>query len=792
MIGSILLTAAFLAALASTVLYIFNYRGVSGTLNPARISYHVSTILVIVASALLMQAILTHQYQYAYVYSYSGSGLPFGLLMSTFYAGQEGSFMMWTLFTAIVGLFLLSYSSKRGDLEPRVMAVFGLSQVFLLAMVSPLLKNPFAYIYAQDQMLAIEHINPIYYGKEFLLPFLRERVDNGAQILIMGPGLFSALQKAGISVNDFIIQGKGLNPLLQNFWMQIHPPFLFVGFALSTVPFAFAVSALIKNEYKEWIKQALPWTLAGAMVLGFAIMLGGYWAYSILGWGGYWGWDPVENSSLVPWLIGAAALHTMLVQKKTQANGPAKLIKTNLLLNMFVYLFVIYSTFLTRSGILGDASVHSFTDPGKAVYMFLVIYMITFLAIGIGFVAYRWKSLEVESSLSENPLNRELALFTGAVALIAAAIIIIAGTSAPIFGSAVEISFYGELTMPIAIIIGLLNGGSLLLKWKQTDGKDLLKKSLYSAGAALAFTVLMSFVLDLTFMYMLLTYSAAFALFVNVEIGYKIIKGKKLMLGAYVAHTGIALFLLGVVATSNFTEDKTVDLEKGKPTQAFGYTLTFTGIEPFADNSRYRFHVQVKDGDNVSTVSPVMFENKDNNSLMREPDIFSQLTRDFYIAPVGYDDPSAAAEATIQKGQSIEYQGAKIAFENFEFDQAALKSMQSGTGGEMKIGAKLHVDYNGKHYDATPVMQVVNGERTYTKADVPDANLSIELTGLDASGVVTLAFAKMDGQPVMPPKETLSIHASVKPFVNLVWAGVIFTAVGFLITVVRRTKESRA
>lgn len=792
MIGSILLTAAFLAAAASTVLYIFNYRGVSNTLNPARISYHVSTILVIVASALLLHAILTHQYQYGYVYSYSGSGLPFGLLMSTFYAGQEGSFMLWVLFTAIVGLFLLGYTSKRGDLEPRVMAVFGLSQVFLLAMVSPLLKNPFAYIYAQDVYIAMAHINPLHQGAAFLNGFIFSDQTNGAAFVKMGPDLYAALQGAGVAVNDFIVQGKGLNPLLQNFWMQIHPPFLFVGFALAAVPFAFAVSALIKNEYKEWIKQALPWTLAGAMILGFAIMLGGYWAYSILGWGGYWGWDPVENSSLVPWLIGAAALHTMLVQKKTQTNGPAKLVKTNLLLNMFVYLFVIYSTFLTRSGLLGDASVHSFTDPGKAVYLFLVIYMSSFLLIGLGFMAYRWKSLEVETSLSNSPLNRELALFTGAVALIASAIIIIAGTSAPIFGSAVEISFYGELTMPIAIIIGLLNGGSLLLKWKQTDAKDMLKKSLYAVAGALAFTVLMSFILDLTIMYMLLTYSAAFALFVNLEIGYKIIKGKKLMLGAYVAHIGIALFLLGVVATSNFTEDKTVDLVKGQPTEAYGYTLTFTGYEPFADNSRYRFHVQIKDGDNVSTVSPVMFFSEFNNSLMREPDIFKQLTEDFYITPVSYDDQGGQPTASLQKGQSIEFQGAKIAFEEFEFDQAAMQSMQSGSGGEMKIGAKLHIDYNGQHYDATPVMTVVNGERAYTKASVPEANLSIELTGLDASGVISLAFAKLDGAQTLPRKETLSIHASVKPYVNLVWAGVIFTAAGFLISVVRRTKESQS
>jgi cytochrome c-type biogenesis protein CcmF len=480
----------------------------------------------------------------------------------------------------------------------------------------------------------------------------------------------------------------------------------------------------------------------------------------------------------------------MLVQKKSQANGSAEFVKTNLMLNMFVYLFVIYSTFLTRSGVLGDASVHSFTDPGKTVYLFLVVFLVTFVVLVFGFIAYRWRSLEVETKLSGNGLNRELALFTGAVALVATAIIVIAGTSAPLFGSAVETTFYGELTMPIAIIIGLLNGGSLLLKWKQTDGKDMLKKSLYSAGAALVFTIIMSFVLTLTFMYALLTFSAAFALFVNIEIGYRIVQGKKTMLGAYIAHIGIALFLLGVVATSNFSEEHTVDLVKNQPTEAFGYTLTFTGYEPFANNTRYRFHVQVKNGDNVSTISPIMFFSEMNNGLMREPDILSQLTRDFYITPVSYDDQGGQPTASLHKGQSIDYQGATVMFEDFDFDKTAMQNMQAGKGGAMTIGAKLHVDYNGGHYTAIPKVTINGGDRTFTKASIPEANLDIELTNLEASGQISLAFSKLNGEAATPPKETLSIHASVKPFVNLVWAGVLVTAIGFFISVMRRTKEA--
>ncbi len=300
MVGNIFNTLALIASLFSFLMYYLSNRGYDNTIKFARISYHVMSVSVIVAAAILLNAIITHQYQYHYVYNYSNDDLPFGLLISTFYAGQEGSFMLWVLFSAIVGLILLEYTSKRGDLENRAMMVFTLVTSFLLLMVSPLFKTPFSYIWSEATFIEIEKINPSYLSLPFIQNFMFTDQSSNKTLVQMDQALYSMLSGSGISVNNFIIHGKGLNPLLQNFWMQIHPPFLFVGFAMSAVPFVFAISALIKNEYKDWIKHALPWALAGMMVLGFAIMLGGYWAYGVLGWGGYWGWDPVENSSLVP------------------------------------------------------------------------------------------------------------------------------------------------------------------------------------------------------------------------------------------------------------------------------------------------------------------------------------------------------------------------------------------------------------------------------------------------------------------------------------------------------------
>ena len=482
MIGNIFLTIALLASMFTSLMYYFTYKGYNNTLNKARIGYHAMSIMVIASSVMLLHAILTHQYQYKYVYEYSNSDLPIGLLISTFYAGQEGSFLLWTLFTIIIGLILMDYTSKRGDLEQRVMMIFSLVTAFLLVMISPLLKSPFTYIWTDPSFVELTKINPSFLNLSFISSFIFE--DQGAhkQFFKLGSDSYAVLSSNGISINDFIIHGKGLNPLLQNFWMQIHPPLLFVGFAMSTVPYSFALAALLKNDYTDWVKQSLPWVLFGSMVLGLAIMLGGYWAYGVLGWGGYWGWDPVENSSLVPWLIGVASVHTLLVQKRTQElpNGKGRFVKTNLILSILTYVLVVYSTFLTRSGVLSDASVHSFVAPGRLVFLFLLLNVIVFALLGFGAIAYRWKFLNEHFNFEEDVLSRELALFTGAVTLIASAIIIIFGTSLPIWGKGVETSFYNHSHLPIGIIIGLLMGFSLLLRWKSTSKKDLINNAKYT------------------------------------------------------------------------------------------------------------------------------------------------------------------------------------------------------------------------------------------------------------------------------------------------------------------------
>jgi cytochrome c-type biogenesis protein CcmF len=799
MVGSIVLTLALAFSIISMIMYFLNYRGYKNTLNYGRIAYHGMAMLVIIASVFLWYIILTHQYQYNYVYSYSNNALRnlgFLHLASSFWGGQEGSFMLWLLLTAIVGIILQSYASKRGDLEPRVMAVFTLATTFLLVMVSPWFKNPFEYIWTTPVFVKIEHINSQFFNLPFLQSFFFSDQSTNQGFIQVNSDLVAKLSQAGVSINQFITDGRGLNPQLLNFWMQIHPPILFSGFAMATVPFAFAIAALMKNDYRDWVRQAFPWMLAGMGVLGLGIMLGGYWAYEMLGWGGYWAWDPVENSSLIPWLVGVAGIHTLLVQKRSQAEGGiGRYAKTNLFLCVLTYVLVLYSTFLTRSGVLGDASVHSFVDPGMFIYLFLVLFIATFLFLGIGMIAFRWKTLNENIVEEESLLSRELALFTAMIVLIASAIIILVGTSAPIFGQSVDAFFYNEMHVPLVIIVMFLNGMSLLIQWKRTNTNEFIKKSAYSALGAVLFTLLLILFGGVKeIMIIILSFATSFALFVNLDISIKIVRGNLKMLGAYVAHIGIALFILGVIGSSVYSKEVTVDLVKGKQTSAFGYDLTFTEIYPIENNTKYAFNVDVKNGNSEYKMAPKMYRSDFNNSIMREPAILSLLTKDIYISPLGYDegsaDNSASQKISINIDSIANFEGASIKY--LEFIRPDMSAMMSG--GDIEMGTKLSVTKDGKSYEISPLIKRESGKFIYIPVEVKEANLKIEVQKIDpGTQQAELIFSKIEGNNQTPnqPTEVLSVTASIKPFVNFVWIGVVIMVVGFFISMSRRLKESR-
>src|SRR5262249_6352773 len=267
------------------------------------------------------------------------------------------------------------------------------------------------------------------------------------------------------------LDGQGLNPLLQDPWMTIHPPVLFTGFSSLVVPFAIALAALVKREWDGWIKPALPWVVFSTGILATGFIMGGVWAYKVLGWGGYWGWDPVENGSLIPWLSNVALLHGLLVQRVT-----GSLRRTNLFLGITSYVLVLYASFLTRSGVLADFSVHSFVNLG--LNGFLLSFLFVIMLVGYGTLVYRWADIPKPAKPLGN-FSRESIMWLGQLVFILMATLTAVGMSAPLitklFGppSNVKTEFYNVANGPLAVVLGLLLGIAPLMRWREQDPKLL-------------------------------------------------------------------------------------------------------------------------------------------------------------------------------------------------------------------------------------------------------------------------------------------------------------------------------
>src|SRR5688572_10829977 len=325
-LGNACVMLSFVAALLSVAAFYLSTRN-KDFLRLARIAFNVHGLAVIGIAGTLFFMLFNHYFEYQYVYQHSNTEMNMKYILSCFWEGQEGSFLLWTFWNVVLGL-ILNRQLKNGDWEAPVMSMVALVQVFLASM----LLGVFVLGYKIGS-------NP------FLL--LREHEDFKTLPFLQIPNYLAK------------IDGRGLNPLLMNYWMTIHPPTLFLGFASVMVPFAFSLAALWNKRYSEWQVIALPWTYFGVLVLGVGILMGGAWAYEALSFGGFWAWDPVENSSLVPWMVLVAALHGNFIARHTGLS-----IKTTYIFYILSFLLVVYSTFLTRSGVLGEESVHAFTEMG--------------------------------------------------------------------------------------------------------------------------------------------------------------------------------------------------------------------------------------------------------------------------------------------------------------------------------------------------------------------------------------------------------------------------------------------
>jgi cytochrome c-type biogenesis protein CcmF len=706
------------------------------------------------------------------------------------------------------------------------MAVVGLSQFFLLSMIVGL------------------QFGPLEIGASPFVPLAEKFTD--APIFQQNPGFIPA-------------DGQGLNDLLQNPWMTIHPPFLFVGFSSMVVPFAFAIAALWRRKYTEWVRPALPWTLFAVAIMGVAITMGGYWAYITLSFGGYWAWDPVENSSLVPWIVGVAAFHTMLVQKKSSAGQ-----KASLLLCIAAYVLVIYSTFLTRSGILGDVSVHSFVDLG--LYNQLLLWIGTITVVGVGLFIYRFNELPTPDK-EPRVLSREFMILSGATLLCVTAAVIILGTSAPIFGrifrdnpSAVPIEFYNQWTLPLAIGFVFLAGLGQLFWWNKMDVESLNRVLLKPVAFATVSTIgillltpfaeqtillpasapatqtasagLVSGLSEFWAMYgqalqlLLLLFVGFFALFGNGMVLWRVMRGNPRMAGGAIAHVGLAITILGVIASSGFdralprlgttpsaNEDQmpreNFVVAKGQTRIVNGYRVTYTD-KTQTERGRGQYIIDVTDPKGRAfTLRPVAYQGS-GDQWFKHPDVKAFLEKDIFLAVtpkeatgMGSEEGPPGGEFQLSRGDSTMLGDRQyaVAFDGFTVLKGPEQMMNSPPpsaateqvpeNARMAVGANLRVR-NMKTQETRSLMPIYvvtqdNGQQ-YIENRISDWGIRMAFTEMNASNGKA-SFA-VEGVDVMP-ENWVVVQAYTKPLISLLWTGIIVMTIGFVIAIGRRVQDIR-
>lgn len=770
-LGHIFVVAAFCASFVAAYSYFFSAKNplVTSWKTIGRISFFIQASSVVAIFSVLFYLIFTHQYQYHYVWEHSGNTLPVHYMIACFWEGQEGSFLLWMFWQSLIGIILIAVIR---DWESPVLSVIALCQTVLASMILGV------YVFG---------------------------IKIGSSPFIL---LRDAMPEAPIfqSNPDFVpADGRGLNPLLQNYWMVIHPPTLFLGFASTIVPFAFSIAGMWRRRYAEWICPAMPWTIFSVMILGTGIIMGGYWAYVTLSFGGYWNWDPVENSSLIPWLVAIASLHTMLIYKNRGTS-----LKLTSVLCVLIFLLVLYSTFLTRSGILGDISVHSFTDLGLSGQLFIFLFL--FLIASVVIFSVHLPKMPRANSETQT-LSREFFLFAGALVLCLSALQVLFGTSSPVIGKIFHSSiappsprFYSNWNLSFAVFIAILSGVGQYFWWRNMDKKTLSRILLPPFALSAVTTSLVLFLRGITdWQYAVLFLSASFSFFANGIILLKILRGNYKLSGGSLAHIGFALMLIGILFSSGYSEVVSINpnekelgedfpeaqradnilLWKGETKRIGDFMATYRGEKQ--DGIRTMYEVEFTDADDKKFTLYPEAEINPKMGLIAHPAIKNFPARDIYVHVSSIPDPqnnSQNAEPqyfSLGIGDTASMKNALIVFED-------LKPLENKEGYDISVAARLKVIDLKNEYYVEPVYHITSNTHLveFETTELPELNMKFAFTEINPEqkkiGIVVQEGPK-------PEREFIVIQAIQKPFINFLWLGTGVLIIGFLVAIFRRVRE---
>lgn len=512
-------------------------------LTAARNAIWAVAILVSFAFAILIRAFVISDFSLAYVAQNSNLALPLVFKVSGTWGAHEGSLLMWAWFLAALSAAAVALHWRDQPLSmPWVIATLALVQTGFLALVV-LFSNPFAR----------------------LLPVPAD--------------------------------GRDLNPLLQDLALAFHPPMLYLGYVGFTIPFAFAIAALVRRHVGgEWVAAVRRWTLFSWLALTTGIVFGGYWAYYELGWGGYWAWDPVENASLMPWLTGTALMHSMMAQEKRHMFR-----LWNVFLVVATFMLTLLGAFLVRSGVL--TSVHSFAvDPARGAY--ILVFMVLAMIAGFGLLIWRADALQSEAEV-EHPLSREAGLLANNVLFLVATLIVMAGTLAPLAvevltGARISVAapYFNRVMVPLFLVLLVLMSLGPALPWRMMPAARFLRQfrgALAVAGASIALALALGLRDPLTLIALAVVALAGSATLVDLgrsvvarrrvagggwlgATGAALIQGRR-RTGGLIVHLGIVIMAAGMIGSGLFQQARTVHLTPGQATRIHDMIVTLRGIE---------------------------------------------------------------------------------------------------------------------------------------------------------------------------------------------------------------------
>ena len=745
----------------------------------ARIAFIIESIAVLSCFILLFYIITNHLFEYKYAYTHSDKNMPIKYLLSCFWEGQEGSFLLWSFWHCVLGIIVMLKLKTR---ESGVMMVLSFVQVCLATMVVGL--------YFFDFKLGSS-------------PFILLREEMSWPILSRPDYL------------QFIKDGTGLNTLLQNYWMVIHPPVLFLGFASTTIPFAFAVAGLLKKD-NNWLEACSPWAAFSAGILGLGIMMGAAWAYESLNFGGYWAWDPVENASLVPWLTLVAAIHTSIIYKK---NGSS--LKATYLFFGLSFLLVVYSTFLTRSGILGDTSVHAFTDLGMNAQLlgFLAIFVVPYFVLFF----VRYKSMN-EVQKDDEVDSREFWMLVGALVLLLSAIVITSITSIPVFNKIFGTKIappedpafaHNQVQVFVAIIIGILTAIGQFLKFKSTPKEQFYKQIKWPAIiTAILSTICFVFIgivynekgIGYLIALYVATVAAIFSIVANSYYLFVVIKGKMKSAGASIAHIGFGMLLLGILISSsnktvlswNTTGFSPLRVEKGNKTPIGNplenvtliegintdmgkYTVTY--VRDTFDMLEKRFF-ELKFVEKKTKAEFYLYPDVNKNNKMEgfsaNPAAKHYWNKDIFTYVTSFQDHDEKDTTSFRKheiaiGDSIFYSNGYI-----KLDKVVVNPNPNRTEGTNELVLQLVItSKEGLRYQAKPgiVLKALTMEALLDTVKAQNLILSFNKVIDQKKGILEIGVKE---SPTLSNLITLKVYEF--PFINLLWLGVIIMTAGFGIT----------